>query len=31
MTNNHRKLFATCTLDTLWGVGTSTAPATLLA
>lgn len=31
MTNNYRKKLAACTLDTLWGVGTSTASATLLA
>jgi hypothetical protein len=31
MTNNNRKMFAACTLDTIWGVGTSAASATLLA
>ena len=31
MTNNNRKMFAACTLDTIWGVGASAASATLLA
>ena len=31
MTNNHRKMFADCTLETIWGVGISAASATLLA
>jgi hypothetical protein len=31
MTNNNRKMFAACTLDTISGVGASAASATLLA
>ena len=31
MTNNNRKMFADCTLETIWGVGISVASATLLA
>ena len=31
MTNNHRKMFADCTLETIWGAGISAASATLLA
>jgi hypothetical protein len=31
MTNNYRQMFAACTLDTIWGVGTGAASATLLA
>jgi hypothetical protein len=31
MTNNNRKMFAGCTLETIWGVGISAASATLLA
>jgi hypothetical protein len=31
MTDNNRKMFAACTLDTIWGVGASAASAALLA
>jgi hypothetical protein len=31
MTNNNRKMFAACTLETLWGVGISAASAAPLA
>ena len=31
MTNDNRKMFADCTLETIWGVGISAASATLLA
>jgi len=31
MTNNNRKMFAACALETIWGVGASAASAALLA
>lgn len=31
MTNNNRKVFAACALETIWGVGASAASAALLA
>ena len=31
MTNDNRKMFAACTLETIWGVGTSSALAALPA
>lgn len=31
MINNNRKMLAACILETIWGVGTSSASATLLA
>ena len=31
MINNNRKMLAACILETVWGVGTSSASATLLA